>query len=679
LSRSQVGISEPPRGVHRARRGGRAASRRRLSAAFAGLLAFAALTAAGCDSTNPVAPDPTQPPATGPGSGAWKVEIAADPAELPAGGTAPATIAVTVTGQADGQPPPDGAKCAITTNVGSFASDKAVTVQDLELVQGRPTAAVRLYPPEEVGTATLLVQFENSFGQKSVAIKETVNPAFFLTGIEPNFGSAEGGFVATIRGSGIRKPVRVTFGDVVAPLAGEPTETTIQVTVPRPATPVAVGESLTVNLTVRNALDDAVPISDTLPGAFTYTNGTAPPERPVVFSVSPPTGPNEGGTPVTILGDGFVPPVQVIFGLRGAQGAFEGVEAQVVSASRTRISATTPSAVTLGQSLLNKQVDVLVRNVETGFSTIAVSAFRYVGEDLFITDVMPREGTYRGGTTVTLLGQGFKAPVEVSFAGIGQQVKSTSASRIVVETVPVTVTGCNPPSGPVVVTNLDTGESATSQALFSYTVATPFVGGIDPAEGAQAGSPSAVLSGSFPDPRGNLRVEFNGVASPGFNASSATALDVQVPAFTGQFDQVGCDDDGDGKQGMRNAAKAVNVRVLDTVTGCADTLPLGYTYLPDDTVCRDDQGPPVAAFTYRVLSCAGGFTVQFTNTSTGSPATSFFWDFGDGTQSTASSPQHLYAVSGTYTVTLTVSNAQGASSVSQSVPLSLAVSPPICP
>jgi PKD repeat protein len=53
-----------------------------------------------------------------------------------------------------------------------------------------------------------------------------------------------------------------------------------------------------------------------------------------------------------------------------------------------------------------------------------------------------------------------------------------------------------------------------------------------------------------------------------------------------------------------------------------------------------------------------GGTVQFTDASTGD-ITGWSWTFGDGETSTAQSPQHTYATAGTYTVTLTVSNAYG--------------------
>ncbi len=55
---------------------------------------------------------------------------------------------------------------------------------------------------------------------------------------------------------------------------------------------------------------------------------------------------------------------------------------------------------------------------------------------------------------------------------------------------------------------------------------------------------------------------------------------------------------------------------------------------------------------------ADGMTVTFTNASTG--ATAYMWDFGDEVTSTEQNPTHEYAAAGEYTVTLTVSDAAGA-------------------
>ncbi|HEX9983266.1 MAG TPA: PKD domain-containing protein [Thermoanaerobaculia bacterium] len=77
---------------------------------------------------------------------------------------------------------------------------------------------------------------------------------------------------------------------------------------------------------------------------------------------------------------------------------------------------------------------------------------------------------------------------------------------------------------------------------------------------------------------------------------------------------------------------------------------------------------PSADFSFEV----SGTAVLFTNLSTGSP-TSYRWQFGDGTESTAvTPPQHDYKTPGSYTVTLTASNGAGSSSKSKFVTVTAA-------
>ena len=89
------------------------------------------------------------------------------------------------------------------------------------------------------------------------------------------------------------------------------------------------------------------------------------------------------------------------------------------------------------------------------------------------------------------------------------------------------------------------------------------------------------------------------------------------------------------------------------------------------TVTAANQAP-VASFT---RSC-NGLTCSFTSTSSdpdGSIA-SYSWTFGDGGTSAAANPSHTYAAGGTYTVTLRVTDNQGAQSTTASQ--SVTVTPP---
>lgn len=79
------------------------------------------------------------------------------------------------------------------------------------------------------------------------------------------------------------------------------------------------------------------------------------------------------------------------------------------------------------------------------------------------------------------------------------------------------------------------------------------------------------------------------------------------------------------------------------------------------TACDNDDDPsadPVASFQYEV-NPENYLEVTFTNYSEN--ATSYAWDFGDGETSTDENPVHTFTEAGSYEVTLTASNADGAS------------------
>jgi PKD repeat protein len=69
---------------------------------------------------------------------------------------------------------------------------------------------------------------------------------------------------------------------------------------------------------------------------------------------------------------------------------------------------------------------------------------------------------------------------------------------------------------------------------------------------------------------------------------------------------------------------------------------------------------PVADFSATPTAGAAALTVAFTDLSSGEP-TSWLWEFGDGTTSSARHPSHTYGTPGVYDVSLTASNAEGPS------------------
>jgi len=88
------------------------------------------------------------------------------------------------------------------------------------------------------------------------------------------------------------------------------------------------------------------------------------------------------------------------------------------------------------------------------------------------------------------------------------------------------------------------------------------------------------------------------------------------------------------------------------------------------------DGPPVAAFGVRPALPAPGQSVAFPDLSSGEPS-SWLWSFGDGGTSTERSPRHVFESAGTFPVTLTATNARGASSTTRSVVVTAGAARPV--
>ncbi len=98
-----------------------------------------------------------------------------------------------------------------------------------------------------------------------------------------------------------------------------------------------------------------------------------------------------------------------------------------------------------------------------------------------------------------------------------------------------------------------------------------------------------------------------------------------------------------------------------TITGFIRVLP-PVTPTPYPTIIPTPVPVPVIVpnFTATPVTGPAPLCVQFTESSTGPSAVTWFWDFGDGTNATVKKPSHCYNISGNYTVTLKTAPSGGA-------------------
>ncbi len=635
------------------------------------VLMGAALMLAACSADSPTEPQQNpQPPGTTP-STSWSISVTASPASLVSGGTDPSTITVSVRRADNGQPPPDNTTASITTSFGEFNSiGSAQTSGAVNLVGGN--AQLLLFPGEFAGNAQVRVQLENSVGTANVQIID--RGTFFVSSVSPASGGIEGGTTITVEGQGFFGPAQLIFrsqgttgstiGDVFADVVSvSPTQIRAR-TRSIPENLIFSDELFDLEVTV--GANTGEQQTQLLVGAFTYIIDTG--RQPALFSVTPASGPNEGGTRVTLTGENFESPVQVLFG-QGDTTNFSGIEATVESVSPSQIVAITPTATGFGQDLRDQDVDILVRNLSSGRAAVFNTAFRY-GVGILVTSISPSEGPADGGQLVTVFGQGFDEPVAVEMAGVGQQIVSVTGTEIIVRTVGVETDDCQDVSGPTIVTNIETGATGTGP-IYQYDVneLAPFITGVSPTTLSAAGGESVTITGgNFTQP---LQVTVDG------NLVNVTSVTTGSIVFTSPFidqndlDVEDCDDNNDGTLGERFVATALEqeVDVILLGSGCQiDGAPtVSFVYQPTDTTCRNDVGPPdeIADPNANFSAVINGFVVDFVNTST--DAVAYLWDFGDGSPtSTEFSPTHDYtaAGAGTYTVRLTARNSVGVEDVS---------------
>jgi PKD repeat protein len=120
-----------------------------------------------------------------------------------------------------------------------------------------------------------------------------------------------------------------------------------------------------------------------------------------------------------------------------------------------------------------------------------------------------------------------------------------------------------------------------------------------------------------------------------------------------------------------SAAGTYTVTLTAINTGGSNTVSKsGYITVTDTTIV------PVASFVSAVTAGTAPLTVQFADSTSNSPTT-WAWSFGDGETSTVQNPSHIYTTAGTYTVTLTATNAAGSNTVSETAYIAVTDAEPV--
>jgi hypothetical protein len=509
------------------------------------------------------------------------------------------SVTITAAVTQNGQPVPNGTAVEFSTTAGAFDSSSAValiktTTNGIATVTLTSTTAGAARVTAIVNNVqrTITVTF-----QSRPVVPPPPNTAPSITSVTPAIGRPAGGETIRITGTNFRVPVRVLF-DTGAALPVEATVTAVTPTtidVITPGVNVVTGQELIADIIVLTEAGTAAEQRVELEDAFTYRNEQLTPH---ISTATPNSGGVSGGTIVTIFGDGFQAPVQVLFG---------AAEARVISVDFAKILVEAPAGRDTsddGSGTVTGFVPIVVRNINSQTEATLGNAFRYVNK-VAITAVGPTEGIFTGGTRVEIDGTGFVGPVTVGIGGFVAQPVFVSGSKIIAITSGIDVTGCADVTGPVTVTNIVNGDSATSDQTFTYRVPRPTILSVTP--GTVGGTITVRVINAIGNPRLRLGATNLSITSDsGPDAEGVTTFTATVP-LTLPLDTEACD----GVEGVETEVPtAFDLVYTSTTTGCTDTLQNGATISPaanapeltltpnsftpfSATITPADPGPPI--------------------------------------------------------------------------------------
>lgn len=473
------------------------------------------------------------------------------------------------------------------------------------------------------------------------------DPTFFISSITPNTGSPDGGTIVTIAGGGFPAAaanIRVDFGGKQAQVTGS-SQSSLTVSTPqRTLANPDVAETVDVQITDLGSPNPQR--CARLANAFTYTRQAL---QPIIFSVSPRTGPNDASTRVSIFGSGFQFPMQVFMTGGGCGSA--RIEATLVEPVRgdTLIFAT-PIAQNANSCLQNQLVTIEVVNPFTGKRASCPDCFKYYACPT-VTGAFPVSAPYNVNTAVTINGSNFEEPVEATFSGNGVTtrlvVTSVSSGAIVVQLPPLNPipagANCTDIAGTINVVFLTLNCGGPLSTGFTYTVNRPQITNAQPTQLNQDGSPFGSPLGSAPqtitvsgaffaDPttvvllKNGSPLDYTKVNNP--SVSNPATLSFPAPGIHDIDMNTQACVVGPTVNGTRFVPTSFGIRVTNARTGCSADLPNILVYNPADASCRSlpivtsafiPNGTICSPYGTFQLSAAGG-TPPYTWSATGLPA-----------------------------------------------------------
>jgi large repetitive protein len=551
-----------------------------------------------CKGESPTAP----PPGGGTGGGGTPPTQTGVNISLTASSSNPvvdSVVTITAVVTVDGAPAPNGTAIEFTTTGGSFSATETVTsllrttTNGSASVQLRSSVAGNIRVTATIGSVSRTVDVLYRVGSTTTPPEPT---APSITAVNPPVGVPTGGTRIIITGKNFIEPVRVLMdtgdGSPEVLFVVSVTPTTIEAITP--SVNLGIGQQLVADIIVITKFGTAIEERATLADAFTFRAEVLTPR---VSGATPNSGPVTGGTRVTIVGDGFQAPVQVLFG---------SAEARVITVDFNQIIVEAPSARDTtpdGSGTLTGPVTVTVRNLGSATEDATDALFRYVAA-VTITSFRPITGPATGGTDIVIDGIGFLAPIDVTIAGVRARVLQVTGTRLLVRTNPLP-SACAGASGPITVINVDNGDTDTSVDSFTYVPVLPLITAVTP------GQPGGTVTVTVRDPgvgalgTADIRFTVNGrtlIPSPDSitdgTGSQPFTMTLPLTGFT--FPLEACIV-SPGLAGVRFGPTEVPVTFTNLSTGCTTTSTL---IVNPDPLTNPCLAPPEGTVTAPAAGCA---------------------------------------------------------------------------